>query len=58
MNSYERFFNLLQGKPVDRLPSTPICMTFSARQAGVKFGDYLRDHRVLVDTQIAFAEQH
>lgn len=57
MNSYERFFNLLQDKPVDRLPATPICMTFSARHAGVKYGAYLRDHRILVDTQIDFAEQ-
>ncbi|MFV2069098.1 MAG: uroporphyrinogen decarboxylase family protein, partial [Pirellulales bacterium] len=57
MNAYERFFNLLADKPVDRLPTTPICMTFSARHAGVKYGAYIRDHRILVDTQIAMAEQ-
>ena len=57
MNAYERFFNLLDNRPVDRLPAIPICMTFAARQMGVKYGPYLRDHRILVDTQIAFAER-
>jgi len=57
MNAHERFFSLLADQPVDRLPTMPICMTFAARQAGVKYGAYLRDHRILVDTQIAIAEQ-
>ncbi len=57
MNSYERFFNLLAGRPIDRLPTTPICMTFAARQMGVKYSPYLQDHRILVDTQIAIAER-
>jgi MtaA/CmuA family methyltransferase len=57
MNSHERFFNLLGGKPVDRLPVQPILMTFAARQAGVKYGQYIKDHRVLVETQLRTVEK-
>ncbi len=56
MNAYERMFNLFRGKPVDRLPVQPICMTFAARVAGVNYYDYVTDYRVLVEAQLKTCE--
>lgn len=57
MNSYERMINLFEGKPVDRLPVQPICMTFAARLTGVKYYDYVTDYRVLVNAQLKVYEK-
>jgi len=57
MNSYERMINLFKGKPVDRLPAQPICMTFAARVADVKYYDYVTDYRVLVEAQLKTYEE-
>jgi MtaA/CmuA family methyltransferase len=35
----------------------PITMMFASRQSGVKYGDYARDHRVLVQSQVSVAEK-
>ncbi len=37
MNSRDRLFALLDGKPVDRPPLMPITMTFAADQIGAKY---------------------
>ena len=58
MNGRERILALLDGQPVDRTPLMPITMMFAADHAGVSYGDYARDHRVLVDAQIATAEAY
>jgi MtaA/CmuA family methyltransferase len=57
MNGYERIVAHLAGKPVDSLPLMPITMMFAAGQAGVRYGDYARDHRVLVKAQLLTAEK-
>ncbi|MFH1612946.1 MAG: uroporphyrinogen decarboxylase family protein [bacterium] len=57
MNSYERMINLFSGKPVDRLPAQPLCMTFAAQLAGVKYYDYVTDYRVLVEAQLKLYEK-
>ncbi|MGC8833496.1 MAG: uroporphyrinogen decarboxylase family protein, partial [Armatimonadota bacterium] len=57
MNSFERFFNSLNGRPTDSLPVTPICMTFAARVAGVRYGDYCKDYKILAEAQLKTAEQ-
>lgn len=57
MNSRERILAHLAGKPVDRLPFMPITMQFAADQAGVKYGPYARDYRVLVEAQLRTAEK-
>jgi MtaA/CmuA family methyltransferase len=57
MNSRERVFALLEGRPVDRLPLMPITMMFAARHSGAKYGKYALDHRVLVEAQIRTAER-
>jgi len=56
MTGRERILAHLAGKPVDHLPLMPITMMFAADLAGVRYGDYARDHRVLVEAQIRVAE--
>ena len=55
MNSRERVFALLDGRPVDRLPVMPITMMFAADRIGVPYGKYALDHRVMVEAQIRTA---
>ncbi len=58
MNGRARVFNLLEGKPVDSLPLMPITMMIAGDHAGVKYGRYATDYRVLVDSQIAIADAY
>jgi len=53
----ERVLAMLEGRPPDRLPCMPITMMFAGDQAGVKYADYARDHRVLVEAQVRTAEE-
>ncbi len=57
MNSRDRLFALLDGKPVDRIPLMPITMMFPADQIGAKYLQYATDYRVLVEGQICTAER-
>lgn len=57
MNSRERVFSLLDGKPVDRIPLMPITMMFAADQIGVPYRKYVTDYRVLVEGQLRTAER-
>ncbi|MGD0731785.1 MAG: uroporphyrinogen decarboxylase family protein [Terracidiphilus sp.] len=57
MNSRERFFALLDGRPVDRAPLMPITMMFAADRIGAKYLDYATDYRVLVEAQLRTAER-
>jgi len=57
MNGKERVLARLAGKTVDHTPLMPITMMFAATQCGVKYGDYVTDHRVLVDAQVRVAEK-
>lgn len=56
MTGRERVEARIQGRPVDRLPLMPITMMFAADLAGVRYGDYARDHRVLAEAQLRVAE--
>ena len=56
MNGRERVLAFLQGQPVDRLPLMPVVMMFCADQIGVKYGEYVKDYRVLAEAQIRTAE--
>ena len=58
MNGRERLLNFLAGQPVDSLPLMPITMMFAADHAGVRYGKYATDYRVLVDSQIAVADAY
>ena len=57
MTSRERVFAMMDHRPVDRLPLMPITMMFAADQAGVKYGEYARDHRVMVEAQLHTARK-
>lgn len=57
MNSLERTNNKLAGKPVDRFPVHPLFMVYAADLIGVKYSDYVRDHKLLVAGQLAVLEK-
>ncbi len=56
MTGRERILAHLEGKPVDRLPLMPITMMFAADLAGVRYRDYVSDHRKLAEAQIRVSE--
>lgn len=58
LTSKERVMRRLRGEPVDRIPNLNIIMAFAARQTGVKYGDYVRDFRLLVDANIYCCETY
>ena len=47
MNAYERVMNRLAGKAVDRLPNLSLTMMFAAKEAGVSFGQFCSDYKML-----------
>ncbi|MDZ4796621.1 MAG: uroporphyrinogen decarboxylase family protein [Bryobacteraceae bacterium] len=57
MNGRERITARLARRPADHIPVMPITMMFAANQSGVKYRDYVTDHRVLVDAQLRVAER-
>jgi hypothetical protein len=56
MTSRERILSQLSGGPADRPGLMPITMMFAADQAGLKYGRYALDYRVLVEAQLRTAE--
>ncbi|MFC1758233.1 uroporphyrinogen decarboxylase family protein [Planctomycetota bacterium] len=58
MNGRERVLSFLKSRPVDRLPLMPVVMMFCADHIGVKYGEYVKDHRVLAEAQIRTAEDY
>ncbi len=58
MNGRERVLAMLEDRPVDRLPLMPITMMFAADHAGVSYGQYARDYRVLAEAQERVAEDY
>ncbi|HEV2447385.1 MAG TPA: uroporphyrinogen decarboxylase family protein [Candidatus Sulfopaludibacter sp.] len=57
MTGRERVTALLSGGEPDRLPFMPITMMRAAEHIGVKYRDYVTDHRVLAEAQIRIAER-
>jgi MtaA/CmuA family methyltransferase len=57
MNSRERVWALLEGRPVDHLPNMPITMMYAADRIGRSYHEYASDHRVLVEGQLRIAEE-
>jgi MtaA/CmuA family methyltransferase len=58
VNGRQRILALLDGRPVDRLPLMPITMMFAADTAGVPYGRYALDYRVLADAQCRTADAY
>jgi len=56
MTGRERILAVLAGQMADHLPCMPITMMFAADILGVKYGQYVRDHRIMVDAQLKTAE--
>ena len=58
MTGKERLIKMMEGQPVDRIPVMPITMMFAADYAGISYGDYVTDHRLLVASQLKTAEDY
>ena len=56
MNSYQRFTNRMQGKPVDRAPNFNIMMQFAAHYINQPLSGYYNDYRVLCEANLAVRE--
>jgi len=48
MNGYERYTAVLEGRPVDYLPRTPILMQYAAEYIGSDYAAFASDYRVLI----------
>jgi len=57
MTSKERLLAAMRGRPIDRVANMPLIKQFCARQVGISFRDYNRDHRVLVECQLRMRER-
>jgi len=57
MTGLARILALLDGRPVDRLPLMPITMMYAGDQAGIPYGRYAADHRLMVEAQVRTAEK-
>jgi MtaA/CmuA family methyltransferase len=57
MTGKERILAKLRGEPTDSLPLMPITMMFACDLIGAQYREYARDHRVLVEGQLAVAER-
>ncbi len=58
MTGRERVLAALERRPVDRMPLMPITMMFAADTAGVRYRDYVSDHRVLAEAQMLTASRY
>ncbi len=58
MNAKQRVFTVLDGKKPDRIPNLNIIMQFAAREIGVPYAAYCKDHKKLVDGNMACAEKY
>lgn len=56
MTGFERYHAALDGKPLDFSPRTPILMRLAAESIGKTYGEFVSDHRVLVEANLYCAE--
>ncbi|MFN3981257.1 MAG: uroporphyrinogen decarboxylase family protein [Caldilinea sp.] len=52
MNSYERYVAVCELRQPDRVPVSPLIMTFAAKLAGVRYSDYCRYGEVMASAQL------
>jgi len=48
---------MMDHRPVDRIPFTPITMMFAAEQIGAKYGQCALGHKLLVEAQLRTVER-
>lgn len=58
MNSYERLFARMEGKPVDRVPNNCIIMGFGAKLIGASYREFATDYKVLSEAAIRCYEEY
>lgn len=58
MNGKERVLTALDGGATDSLALMPITMMFAADTAGIRYRDYVSDHRLLAEAQLKTAETY
>jgi len=56
MTGRERILALLAGQQADHISCMPITMMFAADILGVKYGQYVRDHKLIAEAQVKAAE--
>lgn len=56
MNSYDRYFKIINGEDADILPRLPILMAFAANFIGSYYGAFASDYRVLVEANLKCIE--
>ena len=57
MTSVERLLAATRGEPIDRVANSPLIKQFCTRQLGIPYRGYNRDHRVLVESQLAMHDR-
>jgi MtaA/CmuA family methyltransferase len=57
MNGRERVLATIEGRRRDHLALMPITMMFAGDVAGIRYGEYARDHRKLAEAQARVAEE-
>ena len=57
MTALERMQATQRGEARDRLPCQPLFMTFGARLSGVRYRDYVLDHRKLVESYLRVLDE-
>lgn len=58
MNSKERLFTVLDGKKADRIPNLNIVMQIAAKEIGILYSVFCRQHEKLVEGNIRCAEKY
>ncbi len=58
MNGRQRVLAFLNHQPIDHLALMPVVMMFCADHIGVKYGEYVKNHRALAEAQIRTAEDY
>ncbi|MDR3337064.1 MAG: uroporphyrinogen decarboxylase family protein [Treponema sp.] len=58
MNSKERLYARLAGKPVDKIPNLNIYMHIVAREAGVSYREFVQNYRKLAEGNLICAEKY
>jgi MtaA/CmuA family methyltransferase len=56
MNSYERYWGVVNGHEVDFIPRVPILMQYAAEHIGSDYGEFAADYRTLVRANIQCAD--
>ncbi|MBL7063673.1 MAG: hypothetical protein ISS49_05615 [Anaerolineae bacterium] len=52
MTSYERYVAVCELREPDRVPVSPLIMTFAAQLAGIDYADYCRHGEVMAQAQL------